>query len=887
MNPWRWLTNLRRRARLNREIEAELRFHLDEDAAERESAGLTPAEARRRARLEFGNPNVVREDTRAAWGWALVEDLWQDVRVGARALRRNPAFALTAILSLALGIGANTAIFSLINAVLLRALPVKDPQALVSLRISGKNFSPYFTNPMWEAIRDAGDTFAGMAAYSEPRFDISPGGESRYVQGLWVSGSFFETLGVAPLRGRLIDARDDRHGCGVDGPVAVVSHDYWQGTLQGDQHVVGRTITLNRQPFTIVGVTPAWMQGLNRGRTFDVAAPIGCEALMNPENSALGQRSTWWLRIIARLKPGAGLDETQRRVNVFAPEVFRSTVPGDYMPAAQQRYRNFGLALRTAANGFSDVAERYREALFALLGIAALVLLIACVNIANLMLARGAARQRELAMRRALGAGRARLVRQLLTESLLLALSGALGGLLLAQWGGRALLAWLSTSADPVTLDLTPDPTVLAFLAAVAVATALLFGLAPALHATRGGLHSSLREHGQGGVRARFRLGRGLVTAQIAAVFVLLLAAGLFAGSLRNALNEELGFRPSGVMLVRVGIPRTVAEPERRTAAYREVYERLRVLPGVTAAAYSELVPLGDGMWNQWSSAEDKTGLLYMNRVSSGYFQTMGTGFVGGRDFDLRDTPQSARVMIINESAAHYFFGRQSPLGRMIQVGNRRGDEPYQVVGVVRDSKYDRVDEKAPITAFAAMSQTPLLGGFVFELRHTIPAAALAQQVRATVAGQGADFTLEFRNLQTQVDDSLRQQRLTALLAATFGTLALALAMVGLYGVTAYSVAQRRGEIGLRIALGAQTRAVLWLVLRNVAVLLILGTVLGAVCAWGAGRLLASLLYGVTPNDPAPMIAAAATLAVATLAAAGVPAWRAARLDPMKVLREE
>jgi predicted permease len=586
-------------------------------------------------------------------------------------------------------------------------------------------------------------------------------------------------------------------------------------------------------------------------------------------------------------------------MSALAPEIFRATVPSYWSPGSQQKYKSYGLALSPAATGFSEVGDRYRTALFALMAIAGLVLLIACANIANLLLARAAARQRELSMRMAIGASRWRLIRQLLTESVLLSALGACGGFLLALLGGRILLGFISRSPftkSPVEIDLAPDLHLLGFTAAIAVMTALAFGLAPALRATRVGLNYVFKENGRGAAHgsSRFRLGRGLAAAQIAVSFILLLAAGLFVGTLRNVLDADLGFHPGGVLLVNVDVQQAAKDPLKRVALYHKILDRLRKLPGVTSASSSVITPVGRENWNEWIASDGygaqprPDALLYMNGVSAGYFRTLETPLVAGRDFNDYDGPSAPPVMVLNESAARQFFGAASPLGRTIRVGNAASGRRYQVVGVVKDAKYERVDEPAPITGFVAMGQyvypVPSLS---YELRHAISFDALTPAVRTAIADVSADISLEFRSFETQVDESLQQRRLVAMLSALFGALALSLSMVGLYGVTAYSVARRKGEIGVRMALGARTGSVLWLILRDVAALLVIGTALGVLGALAAGRLLTSLLYGVEPNDPVQMFAAAAILATAATVAACLPAWRAARLDPMRVLREE
>lgn len=892
---FRWLSsgwNLKAR---ERELDAELQFHLEEEAEEREAAGLPPEEARFAARRDLGNLANVKESTREAWGWVAIEGWWQDLRYGMRSLRKSRTLALTALVSLALGIGANTAIYSVINAVMLRPLPLRSPHELVRLEIKGGQSGPYFTNPLWEGIRDSQDAFAGVVAYAQDRFNISEGVEGHFVRGLWVSGSYFKVLGVPAWRGRVLTSRDDRHGCGSAGPVAVISYDFWQREFQGGPSAVGRTLPLNREKFTIVGVTPPWWKGLNRDRPYDIAIPIGCEPLLHSKSSL--DQPNWWLQIVGRMKPGATLQGTEDRINTLAPQIFFATLPPNISPGFRKTYLDSTLELTTCATGFSWVRKYYRTALFALMAIAALVLLTACANIANLLLARAKAKQHEFAMRKALGASRWRLIRQLMIESLLLSGLGACGGFLLALWSARILVHLISTPSRPVELNLTPNLHLLGFMAAVTIVTTLVFGLVPALRATRGGLNHSLQERGLGGVHrsSRFRLGRGVAVVQTAMSFVLLLAAGLFVGTLRNSLNVDLGFQPNGVLLVSVDLQQLAKGVPERRRAYTEILGRLRELPGVTSASASLLTPMGNGGWNEWVTADSPgkttpTGaLMYRNRVSSGYFQTLGTPFIAGRDFNESDRRGPLPAMVINQSAARKFFGSANPLGKTIRSGNPTSGRLYQVVGVVKDEKYGSVDEKPRVMGFDTMGQSMNRArfGLNFELRHNVPLRALTPEVRAAISNVSPNISIEFRSLKTQVDESLQQQRLVAALSTVFGGLALLLCVLGLYGLTAYSVSRRRAEVGLRVALGASTGSILWLILRPVAAVLVAGTAFGVLGALAARKLVASLLFGVAPNSPLYIFGVALVLSTATMVAAFLPAWRAAHLDPAKVLREQ
>jgi predicted permease len=852
-------------------------------------------EARAGARRQFGNVTRLREASREAWGWTMIDSLKQDIRYGLRTLAAYPGFTATAVLSLALGIGANTAIFSIINAVLLRSLPVEDPQRLVQIRIGEEE---YFTNPIWEQIRDHQEAFSGVLAYSGQRFDVADGGESHLVNGLWVSGDFFRVLGVPAVQGRVFAAEDDRRG----GPaVAVISYDFWKRNFPGQANVVGESLRLNRQTFEIVGITPPWFTGLDKDKTYDVAIPIGNEPLLRTDRSALDNRSWWWLRILGRLAPGQTLEQAQARMTAISPEVFKATLPSYWDARGQQEYLLYSLAVTPAATGFSPTGSRYRTALFTLMAIVGVVLLIACANIANLLLARAAARQREFSMRMAIGASRRRVIRQLMTESSLLALLGAAGGFLLALWGSRLLVQLLSTANYPLEIDVSPDLLLLGFTAGVSVLTAVLFGLAPALRATRLGLNQVLKESARGAVRGstQFRLGKALLAGQVALSFVLLVGAGLFAGTLRNLLTVDMGFQPENVLWINANVERASVPKPQRVRAFAEILGRLHGLLGVSSASSAVIAPISGRSWNDVTHPEGYTAqshsdtMVWFNRVSPRYFETMRTPLLAGRDFNARDDLHSPKVIVIDESAARQFFGSVSgALGKTmgLQQGPSGGSAPeiYQVIGVVKDAKYSQINEAPRKTAYVASGQDadpwPEIN---FMVRAAGRVDALLPSIRSVFAEVNRDISLQFRSFETQVQESLLQQRIVALLASIFGSLALLLAMVGLYGTTAYMTAQRQGEIGIRKALGARPRSVVWLMLRDVVVVLAVGIGLGVAGSLAAGRLIESLLFGVQPNDPVSLAAALTVLAAATALAAYLPARRAARLDPMVALREE
>ena len=886
---WRQLRYRLSGARFEEDLAEEMRLHMDLRAAGRQADGLDPDAARAAARRQFGNATQFQERSRDAWGWTRLDSWRQDIRYGLRTLAASPGFTATAVLSLALGIGANTAIFSILNAVLLRSLPVEDPQRLVQVRI-GSEGDDELTNPIWEQLRDRQQAFSGALAYSPDRFDLAAGGESRYAAGLWVSGDFFRVLGVPAMEGRVFSREEDRRN---SAPVAVIGYSFWKRNFGGDAGVVGKTIRLNRHMFEIVGVTPPWFRGLDTDSPFDVAIPLACEPIFHPAHSSLDERAAWWLRILGRLLPGESIEQARDRMRALAPEIYRATVPQDFTRDMQSEYLKNSFFLKPAATGFSELGAQYRTAFLTLMAIVGVVLLIACANIANLLLARAAARQRELSVRMAIGAGRARVIRQLLTESLLLSIFGAGAGLLLASWGSRLLIRLLSTTRHPLDIDLSPDLRVLAFTMGTAILTALLFGLAPAVRATRVELNQVMKENTRAALRAsgRFSLGKVLVSGQVALALVLLVAAGLFLGTLRNLLAVDPGFTRHNVLIVTADVEQAAVPAAKRLSMYGQILDRLRALPGVAAAASAALTPISPEGWAQmvrpegFASISKGDALLFLNRVSPGYFATLRTPLLLGRDFTGRDGMNAPKVIILNESAARDFFGAANPLGNTIGMDK---DDVYQVAGVVKDTKYNRINERERRIGYLAAAQDAEPAPHVrFTLRSDVPVETLMPAVRAAILEVDRGISLEFRNLETQVRESLLQPRTVALLSSVFGSLALLLAMVGLYGITSYAVTRRKGEIAIRMALGAPRESVVWLMLRDVAALLTVGLALGLGASLAAGKLVASLLFGVRPRDPLQLAGAALILAAATAVAAYVPARRAARLDPMAALREE
>ena len=662
------LAGLFNRERKDLEFQEELESHIQMHIEDNLRLGMTPAEARRQAMIQLGGIESTKEAYRDQRGLPLLDSLVQDLRYAWRNLLASPGFALASILSLTLGIGANTAIFSILNAVMLRALPVKEPQRLVQFTMDGDGV---FTNPLWEKIRDRQNACGEALAYASTDFDLAEEGERKPARGMWVSGDFFTVLGVQPALGRLFTADDDMHGGGKQGPVAVISYDFWQTHLGGEPTVIGKVLKVDRQSFEVIGVTPEAFRGLDADRGYEVAIPIGCEPLFHPDRSALGNRSTWWLSILGRLQPGLTARQASERLKVVAAGIMQETLPGDWDAEGQRSYLKQGLQVLPAAAGFSGVRSEYGAALLTVMTVVGFVLLIACANIANLLLARAAARRREFSIRMALGAGRSRLVRQLLTESLLLGLLGVPAGLLLAKWGSRFLVHLLSTADAPLQLDLSLDGTVLLFTVGLTVGTCLLFGLAPAFRAVRVAAHEALGLTSRGTVAgaSRFNLGKALVAGQVALCLVLIVAAGLFSATLRNVLREPLGFDQHKVLTIDINTLQQVPK-DQRIALFQTLLQKVQQLPGVASAAAIAIKPISGSAWNGYvllDGAEERDSpdrITWLNRVSPGYFKTMRATMLAGREFDKRDQRGAAKVIIIGEKTSHDYFGTRDPIGQ-------------------------------------------------------------------------------------------------------------------------------------------------------------------------------------------------------------------------------
>jgi predicted permease len=892
-------TQFFRRAYWDDERARELDAYLQQETDDNIARGMSPEMARRAAHRKLGNVTRIREEIYEMNTIGFLETVWQDLRYGARILRRNPTFAIVAILTLALGTGANAAIFQLVDAVRLRTLPVKDPHQLYELQIDAKGKGrtgsfrgrrPMFTFALWQQLREQQQGFSSLLAWSPTTFDLAAGGEVRRAQGLWVSGSFFDTLGVRPALGRLIVEGDDSAGCTAPG--VVLSHGFWRREYGGRQSAIGDTILLDGHRFDIIGVTPEEFFGVDVGRTFDVALPICSEPIFGEAQSFLKDPATWFLSVIGRVKPDWSTARAETQLRAVFPAILERTLPPRYVPEDSEAYLNFSIDLASASTGISSLRRAYATPLWILLGVTGVVLLIACANLANLMLARATARSQEIGVRLAIGASRRRIVRQMLSESLLLAAVGAAFGLLLSRWLSAFLVAFLSNDVNPLFVDLAVDWRIFAFVSIVAALACLLFGLAPALRAT-GASAAGLGARLTTDTRERLFVRRALVVVQVALSLVLLVGALLFGWSLRNLLTLDPGFREDGVVIVNLDLRRSGPAPEARRAFFNSVVARLKTVPGVDHAAEAAIAPMSGSSWNNRIVIDGKLqqDIVNFNSIGAEYFATLGTPFSVGRDFTPHDTPESPRVAIVNELFVKKFFGNASPIGRVFHVQEAPGGTPeprYQIVGVVKNTKYTDLREDLLPIAYTAATQEGKPDPFLQVIAHsTIGEAAIVPGIIQSIREINPVIPVQFRSMESFVTSSLTSERLMAALSGFFGGLAVLIAVIGLYGVMSYMVTRRRAEIGIRMALGADRGAVIRMVVGDAGRLLIIGLVAGVALAIFGARSAAALLYGLAPWDPVTLALAAATLGAVALLACWVPAYRASRVSPTTALRVE
>jgi predicted permease len=878
------LRGLLRKQSVERETEEELRFHLGMRAAENARRGMTPEEAERAARRNFGNWSRVKEACRDVKGGGMLETLIQDIRYGVRTLAKSPGFTAVAVVTLALGIGANSAIFSVVNGLLLRPLPYRDSDrlAIIWTHSPGANVVQDWPSPgHFSAIKSQTSAFESLAIAQSTSYNLAGETTPERIDALRVSSDIFPLLGAQPLLGRVFLPEEDGPGTT---PTVVLSYGFWQRRFGGDRGVPGRTLTLNGKPYTVVGVMPAdfslgyeVMPTVDSVQQPDVLVPLMFDAKQWEEQ---GDEN---YNILARLKPGATVAQAQAELNAVAHHL-EQQFPERYPPS-----RAFSFSVRPL---LEQVVGDVRLALLILLGAVGFVLLIACANVANLQLARATVREKEMAVRAALGAGRWRITRQLLTESVVLSFAGGALGLLVAYWGLDALRA-LDPGNIPRLQNITLDGRVLSFTFGVAVVTGVLFGLAPALRSSRVNLGETLKEGGRSAVGGHGRLRDALVVAEIALSLVLLAGAGLLVRSFARVEQVEPGFDARNVLSMRFSVAGTAHKGEQSGEFYRQLLERVRHLPGVESAGVASTVPLSSSIsWGEitiegYSPASGQAAIQSDLRAAGvGYFETMKIPLVSGRHFDEHDTKDSTPVVIIDEHMARTYWPGQDPVGKRLKTGLLDSHEPWlTVVGVVGNVKQYALDADSRVALYVPHQQYPISTAYMV-VRTSVEPQSLVSAVTQEARSLDPNVPVfDVKTMEQRLSESLARRRFAMLSLALFALVAMVLAAVGIYGVISYSVAQRTREIGVRVALGARTRDVHALVIRQGMTLALFGVVVGLAGAAGLTRLMSSLLFGVSATDPLTFAAITLLLAAVVLLACYVPARRAAKVDPMVALR--
>ena len=909
---WRYVLPLRLRSlfrsrAVDRELDDELQYHIERQIELNVARGMTPAEARHAAFRAMGGVEQYKEACRDQRRVQLADNVIRDTQYGLRLLRRSPIFATVSILSLALGIGANAGIFHLIDALQLRSLAIANPQELAEVRADGPQaFGSYegvnskATYPLWELIHAHQSAFSAMFAWGDAEFLVGRGREARRARGLWVSGDFFRVLGIVPERGRLLGPEDDRRGCGAGS--AVVSHAFWRTYFGGRDSAIGSTLTLGDQPFTVVGVAPPSFTGLEVGETFDVALPVCSVAVWD---SRLDRRDRWWLTIMGRLKPDWTVAQANDHLRTLSPGFLDATIAPGYDAGLIEGYRRLRFGVFPAGRGVSRLRETHGTSLSLLLGLTGLVLLITCGNLATLMLARASAREREIAVRVAIGASRPRLVSQMVIESLLVAAGGAALAVPIALLSGRALVAFFDSPITQVTLNLAADWRLVTFIGAIAILAAVLFGLVPALRVSMVDPISAMRQASRGLTldRQRARFQRGLVVAQIAVSLVLIFSALLFIRTFRNLAAVDPGFNPDGTIAISFVDRASENLPAEQKAAFQEQLTReIRSVPGVAAAASSTHIPLSGSMWSHFFRVTGVMGNTHKASrfayVSPGYFDTLKIPIRSGRDFDAFDNARSRRVMLVNESFVRGHLHGLNPIGATIRTMAEAGfpETTYEIIGVVGDTKYADLREEdcwcdigggsmAPI-AYVPLAQNPSpYAWFPVIVRSSTSLAGITSAIGQRIERLNPAITFQFVELKSQIRERLIRERMIAWIAGAFGIVAMTLVAVGLYGIIAYLAVSRRNEIGIRLALGSTRAQIAGLVVGENLWLMTSGLAIGLPLAVAVMRGARALLFGLTSTDVPTVVVAASLLAAVGVFAAAPPAWRAARIRPEDALR--
>jgi putative ABC transport system permease protein len=821
------------------------------------------------------------------------------LRHAVRSLLSTPLVTGIAILSLALGIGANTAIFSIVDALILKSLPVEHALRLTTMveAFPDGGFRRSWTNPIWEQVRERQEMFDGAFAAGFNRFNGNAGGEVDPIDGAFVSGRYFEVLGVNPRLGRFFTIDDDRRGGGPDGPVVVISNRLWRERFGGTNDVIGKTLPLSNVNYTIIGVAPPSFAGHSVGIGMDVWVPLGTEPLIRGRDSSLDRRSTWWLAVFIRTKPDQSPEVASTLLNSVQPQIREATVPQDWRPENLARYMTAPLEVQRATAGISSLRTRYRTPLIALTVVVGLTLLIACGNIANLMLARASARRHEFAVRVALGASRWRLAGQLLGENLLLAAVGATLGVLVALWATDLIIAQISTSTLQVALDTGIDLRMLGFTAAVTLLTTLLFGVGPAVVAARTPPMEAMKEQGRGTTSGRQKVvANSLVLAQVSISLMLIVGAGLFVRTFMGLADVKLGFVPERAMVMSVVASRTGLEPIDRPQLYENVRTAMLGIPGVTHAGLSAVTPVSGSTWNgdlvfpHKPDLAEEDRIVDFNYITPGWFATYGTTLLRGRDFDSRDRVGAPTVAVVNEAFVKKYYEGMDPLGQVVRTMSYPNEpgQSIEIIGVVEDAVYRNPREPFGPTMYRAYEQQPTQGSSTWLTVRTTrdDIGALQQSMTGALKSVNPELTVSYRLLGDYVHASLAQERLIAMLSGFFGALALLLAALGLYGITAYSVVRRRGEIGIRMALGASPGNVVRGIMTRTGFIVGLGILVGGALSFWLSKFVSSLLFGLEPTDPVTIGGAMVVLAVVGAVAGWIPARRAAGIDPAEALRE-
>ncbi len=902
-----------RRRQFYADLKEEMRLHRELREQEQVERGFSLEEAHDAVRRRFGNDLALREESREMWGWNWLETLLQDVRYGLRQLRRNPGFAAVATITLALGIGGNTAVFSLINAVMLKSLPVKNPRQLVLFRWDDNKWPPMFDQTGWQsrysfsypafdAFRTQNKALSGTFAFAPLGFNADNttagiNGEPTLADGMMVTGEYFPTLGVSPLLGRGITEADENPSASR---VVVLSYAYWTRRFARDRSIVGKSITLNGIPFTIVGVTPANFYGVSLGTEPDLWVPFDDKPNMRPwstdpggnGNSVYTARNWLCLNIMGRLKNGV----TRARAQSAFDTVFHQFVTAEWHPAKASDVPHLFLA--SGNQGLPGLQEDFQRPLYLLMVAVGLVLLIACANLATLLLTRATARKKEISVRLAIGASRPHLIRQLLTESVTMSILGGLLGMLFAYWGVHALIAAVSSGKNGrIVLDAGIDSKVLLFMLLVVVFTGLLFGVVPALRASKVDLASTMKDSAANisDARERYRVGQSLIVAQVAASVVLMIGAGLFVRTLVNYENRSYGFDQRNLLTFGLDPTRAGYHDARLVSLYSQLLDRIEALPGIRGATLMDDAPFSGWSSNTSAYAEGAARrpgnpMIRWEQVGPDFFRTMRIPIILGRGIQRTDIATSPRVAVVDETFAHRFFPDQNPIGHRFSLGTKYDPkDSYEVVGVCLPAELTDPTSRLRAKAYMAYAQFPKdIDEMFFEVRAEGIPATIISELRDAV--HQTDTSLPLIDLKTQTEETseaLAFQRLLARVTTVFGLLALLLATIGLYGTMAYSVTHKTHEIGIRMALGAKPAAVLIMVIRRGIKLTFIGVAIGVIAALGVTRLVSSMIFGVTPYDPVTFVVVAAILVAVALLACYIPARRAARVDPMVALRYE